>query len=126
MAQTELAKRKCEACVPGTPPIDDARAAELHAQIDPAWGREGNHEIRRRFEFRNFRDAFGFATRVALLAEQEGHHPDMEIGWGYVNLSSTTHAAKGLTDNDFILAAKIDRIAQTANLKNTTSPSSTT
>lgn len=110
VATEELVRRKCEACVPGTPPIGEARAAELHAQIDPGWGREGSARIERTFRFRNFRDAFGFATRVALLAESEGHHPDLEIGWGLVRLTLTTHAAKGLTDNDFILAAKIDRI----------------
>lgn len=106
----ELVGRKCEACAPGTPPIGEARAAELQAQLDPAWSREGNLRIERTFRFRNFRDAFGLATRVALLAEAEGHHPDFEIGWGLVRLVLTTHAAKGLTDNDFIVAAKVDRI----------------
>ncbi|MGH2768018.1 MAG: 4a-hydroxytetrahydrobiopterin dehydratase [Actinomycetota bacterium] len=111
MADEELIRRKCQACTPGTPPIDETRAAELCSQIDAAWEREGNQGIRRAFAFRNFRDAFGFATRVAMLAEAEGHHPDFEIGWGKVTLALTTHAAGGLTDNDFILAAKIDRIA---------------
>lgn len=106
----ELARRECEACEAGTPPIDEGRAAELHSEIDPAWQRETNLKLHRSLEFRNFRDAFGFATRVALLAESEGHHPDIAIGWGYVRLDLTTHVAKGLTDNDFILAAKIDRL----------------
>lgn len=117
MVTEELARRKCEACTPGTPPLDEARAAELHAQIDPDWTREANISIRRELSFRNFRDAFGFATRVALLAEGEGHHPDLEVGWGRVALTLTTHAAKGLTDNDFILAAKVDRLAAGLGLK---------
>lgn len=110
MAGDDLVKRKCEACVPGTPPIDEERAAELHSQIDPSWSRDANRLLRRSFRFKNFRDAFGFATRVALIAEAEGHHPDFEIGWGKVDLTLTTHAAKGLTDNDFIMAAKIGRL----------------
>lgn len=110
MPPTDLAKRHCEACKPGSPPIDEAAAADLQAGIDPAWVREGNRRIGRTFEFRNFRDAFGFATRVALVAESEGHHPDLEIGWGRVVVSLTTHVAGGLTANDFIMAAKIDRL----------------
>jgi 4a-hydroxytetrahydrobiopterin dehydratase len=104
----ELARRHCEACAPGTPPVSEERAVELEAQLDPAWAREGVLRLRRELRFRNFRDAFGFVARVALLAESEGHHPDLELGWGRVAVTLTTHAAGGLTDNDFILAAKLD------------------
>lgn len=107
---TELVKRKCEVCAPGTPPIDVDRAEALHKELDPRWDRHENRNLERSYEFRNFRDAFGFATRVALLAEGEGHHPDMEVGWGRVEIRLKTHVADGLTDNDFILAAKIDRL----------------
>src|SRR6266511_974539 len=110
MTGSELAKRMCEVCAPGTPPTQEARAAELGAQLDPAGDREGTMRLRRELRFRNFRDAFGFTARVALLAEAEGHHPDLELGWGRVAVALTTHAAGGLTDNDFILAAKIDRL----------------
>ncbi len=110
VSETDLVARRCVACTPGTPPLEEARAAELQAQLDAAWSREGNRRLRRTFEFRNFRDAFGFTARVALLAEAEGHHPDLELGWGRLAVALTTHAAKGLTDNDFILAAKIDRL----------------
>jgi 4a-hydroxytetrahydrobiopterin dehydratase len=110
MTETELAKRKCEACAPGTPSLDEAAAAALHAQVDPGWERDGTGMLRRAFEFPNFRDAFGFVARLALLAESEGHHPDIELGWGRVAVTLTTHAAGGLTDNDFILAAKLDRL----------------
>jgi 4a-hydroxytetrahydrobiopterin dehydratase len=106
----ELAGRRCEACAPGTPPIEQARAVELEAQLDPAWRREGTVRLRRELSFRNFRDAFGFVARVALRAEAEGHHPDLVLGWGRAAVALTTHAAGGLTDNDFILAAKIDRL----------------
>jgi 4a-hydroxytetrahydrobiopterin dehydratase len=106
----ELASRHCEACAPGTPPIDEDRAVELEAQLDPSWARDGTLRLRRELRFRNFRDAFGFVARLALLAESEGHHPDIELGWGRVAVTLTTHAAGGLTDNDFILAAKLDRL----------------
>ncbi len=117
MATEELARRKCQACTPGTPRLDEVAAAELHSQIDPGWTRDASVAIRRELAFRNFRDAFGFATRVALLAEDEGHHPDFELGWGRLALTLTTHAAKGLTDNDFILAAKVDRLAAGVGIK---------
>lgn len=106
---SDLAARKCEACHAGTPPLGPEQAAELHAQISPDWVMQDN-TIVREFEFRNFTDAFGMATRVALIAENQGHHPDFEIGWGMLRLTLTTHAAKGLTDNDFIIAAKIDAL----------------
>lgn len=102
-----LVSRRCEACVRGTPPIDTARAAQLQKQINPAWTLEETR-ISRQLKFRNFRDAFAFATKVADIAETEGHHPDLAVGWGYVRVTLTTHAARGLTDNDFIMAAKVD------------------
>ncbi|HYR62742.1 MAG TPA: 4a-hydroxytetrahydrobiopterin dehydratase [Actinomycetota bacterium] len=117
MGAPELAQRRCEACGPGTPALSEEEAADLHRRIDAAWSREGNHVIRRRFGFGNFRDAFGFATRVALLAEGEGHHPDVDVGWGRVVLTLTTHAAGGLTPNDFIMAAKIDQLSEGLGLK---------
>ena len=106
----ELASRHCQACKPGTPTIGEEQAAEYEAQLDPSWVRDDLQRLRRELEFRNFRDAFGFVARLALLAEAEGHHPDIELGWGRVGVTLTTHAAGGLTDNDFILAAKLDRL----------------
>ncbi len=106
---SDLAARKCEACHAGTPPLDPESAAELHAQLGPDWALHPDKLVRQ-FKLKNFRDAFGLATKVALLAEEEGHHPDFEIGWGRLQVTLTTHAANGLTDNDFIMAAKIDRL----------------
>jgi 4a-hydroxytetrahydrobiopterin dehydratase len=107
---TELAKAHCEACLPGTLPLLEEEAAALSAEV-AAWERAGNRTLRREFSFANFRDAFGLVARVALLAEAEGHHPDIELGWGRAAFSLTTHAAGGLTRNDFIMAARIDRLA---------------
>jgi 4a-hydroxytetrahydrobiopterin dehydratase len=106
---SELAAAHCEACEPGTPPLHEREAAELSAQV-PAWERDGTRALHREFSFPNFRDAFGFVARVALIAEAEGHHPDVELGWGRAAFKLTTHAASGLTRNDFVLAAKIDRL----------------
>ena len=106
----ELASRHCQACRPGTPTISADKAAEYDAQLDPSWDRDDLLRLRRELEFPNFRDAFGFVARLALLAEAEGHHPDIELGWGRVAVTVTTHAAGGLTDNDFIMAAKLDRL----------------
>jgi 4a-hydroxytetrahydrobiopterin dehydratase len=107
---SELASAHCEACEPGTPPLPEHEAAQLSAQV-PDWAREGTSSLRRELSFPNFRDAFGFVARVALIAEAEGHHPDIELGWGRAAIELTTHAASGLTRNDFVMAAKIDRLA---------------
>jgi 4a-hydroxytetrahydrobiopterin dehydratase len=106
----ELASQKCVDCLPGTPPLSADQAQELAGQIDPAWAQEGGG-IAREFKLRNFNEAFGLATRIALLAEEQGHHPDLEVGWGRVKVFLTTHSAGGLTKNDFVVAAKIDKIA---------------
>jgi 4a-hydroxytetrahydrobiopterin dehydratase len=106
-----LASEHCVSCKPGTPPLSEEEAAELAADV-PDWQRAGNQKLRREFSFDNFRDAFGFVARAALVAEAEGHHPDIELGWGRAAFDLTTHAASGLTRNDFVMAAKIDRLAQ--------------
>jgi 4a-hydroxytetrahydrobiopterin dehydratase len=106
---SELAAAHCEACEPGTPTLPEPEAAELSGQV-PEWERDGTRSLRREFSFPNFRDAFGFVARAALIAEAEGHHPDIELGWGRAAFELTTHAASGLTRNDFVLAAKIDRL----------------
>jgi 4a-hydroxytetrahydrobiopterin dehydratase len=108
-----LASEHCEACEKGTPPLSEEEAATMGAQV-PEWQREGNQKLHREFSFPNFRDAFGFVARAALVAEAEGHHPDIELGWGRASFDLTTHAASGLTRNDFVMAAKIDRLAQQA------------
>ncbi|MGQ0678788.1 MAG: 4a-hydroxytetrahydrobiopterin dehydratase [Actinomycetota bacterium] len=104
----DLTSRKCRACGPDTPVLGNGELQRLMAGAGE-WVLDGSSLVRQ-LEFKNFRDAFGMATRVALLAEDEGHHPDFEIGWGTLKLTLTTHAARGLTDNDFIMAAKIDAL----------------
>jgi 4a-hydroxytetrahydrobiopterin dehydratase len=108
---SDLSKQHCEPCEKGTPPLSEQEAAELGSEV-PDWERDGNRTLRREFTFDNFRDAFGFVARAALVAEAEQHHPDIELGWGRAAFELTTHAASGLTRNDFVMAARIDRLAQ--------------
>ena len=99
-------------CNAGTPRLspDEARA-EAGGLESEGWT-IGETALERTFEFRNFNAAFGLATRVALLAEREGHHPDLEIGWGRLRVRLTTHAIGGLSRNDLVMAAKIGRLHQ--------------
>ncbi len=106
---TDLAQKKCEACAPGTPPLNPEQAEALLKDVDGDWQLDGK-QIVREIKLRNFRDAFGLATKIALLAEEQGHHPDLEVGWGRVKIALTTHSIKGLSENDFIMAAKIDAL----------------
>jgi 4a-hydroxytetrahydrobiopterin dehydratase len=108
---TDLASEHCREYPPGTPPLNEDDAAELQRQV-PAWEREGNRALRREFSFDDFSGAFGLVARVALLAEAESHHPEIELEWGRAAFRTWTHTASGLSRNDFILAAKIDLLAQ--------------
>ena len=94
----------------GTLPLDEDQAQALDTRLGQAWQRDGTRRLRREFTFGDFRDAFGFATRVALLAEREFHHPELTVTWGKVLVTLWTHTVEGLSRNDFIIAAKIDRL----------------
>jgi 4a-hydroxytetrahydrobiopterin dehydratase len=106
-----LADERCEVCKPGTPHLGDEEAAGLTGEIDGAWEVVGGHEkLRRRVKTADFGDSMAVAVRIGFVAEAEGHHPDLHVHWGRLVIDLTTHAAKGLTRNDFVLAAKIDRL----------------
>ena len=106
---TELANKTCVPCKGGTPPLKDEELAELQRQV-PEWEVVEQHRLRRRFRFKNFREALRFVNRVGELAEEQGHHPDVSFGWGYAEITVWTHKIDGLTESDFILAAKIDAL----------------
>lgn len=106
-----LLHRHCQPCSDGTPPISVQRAGELGSELNEGWEIDSNIRLYKKLEFPDFAQSFAFATSVALLAEKEGHHPDLTIGWGHLDISLTTHVAGGLTENDFIIAAKIDAMA---------------
>jgi 4a-hydroxytetrahydrobiopterin dehydratase len=110
-----LAEKTCTPCRGGVPPLTAQQAEELRAQ-SPQWALvDDAHRIERTFRFRDFREALTFVQKVGELAEFEGHHPDVNFGWGYAMVSLRTKKIKGLHENDFIMAAKIDRLAQRPN-----------
>jgi 4a-hydroxytetrahydrobiopterin dehydratase len=104
----DLRNKKCVPCEGGVSKLNKNEITQYKGQIDPAWELEGGIKIKRAFNFVNFRHTIEFVNRVATLAEEEGHHPDMQVGYGYCVIELWTHAIKGLSENDFILAAKID------------------
>ena len=105
-----LSDKRCVACEGGVPPMARAEAEKLMAELHADWKLEGD-KIERTLKFKDFKDAMAFANGVADLAEAEGHHPELEISYGKVEVELTTHAIKGLSENDFIMAAKIDRLS---------------
>lgn len=109
----ELARKRCVPCEGGIAPFTPAQAEELLRQLNPGWMVvDDAHLLVREFHFKNFTDAMVFANKVAAIAEEENHHPDLSIGWGRVAVELTTHAIEGLSENDFIVAAKIDELEE--------------
>ena len=105
----DLTKKKCIPCEGGTPPFTEEEAKKYLRQVR-GWELEGN-KIKREFKFKNFVQAIKYVNRIAELAEREQHHPDILVySWNKVRLTSYTHAIGGLSENDFILAAKINQI----------------
>jgi 4a-hydroxytetrahydrobiopterin dehydratase len=108
---SELANRKCKPCEGGTPPLTPERAAQLLTEVSSAWSlTENAHAIRREFAFKDFYRTMSFVNALAHIANIEDHHPDLEIGYNYCRVTFTTHAVRGLSENDFVCAAKIDLI----------------
>jgi 4a-hydroxytetrahydrobiopterin dehydratase len=106
---TTLASAKVIAVDASTPPLPAGEATRLATGLDPAWRVEADH-LTREFRLGTFAAAFGLATRIALVAEQHGHHPTIEIAWGRLVVTWQTDAIGALTINDLIMAAKVDRI----------------
>lgn len=106
-----LTEKTCTPCRGGVPPLTREEAKAFHKQA-PEWQLlDDAHRIERTFRFRSFGEALSFVRHVGELAEAEGHHPDVSFGWGYATVSLRTKKIKGLHENDFIMAAKIDRLA---------------
>lgn len=95
-------------CEGGVPPLKGEALRQHQQQISSAWEVVEEHHLKRTFTFPNFRRALEFVQRVGELAEEEGHHPDLTLSWGRVEITLFTHSIGGLSENDFILAAKID------------------
>jgi 4a-hydroxytetrahydrobiopterin dehydratase len=108
---TALAERNCTPCRGGIPPLCAEDAERLRVEAADWALLDDAKRIERTFRFRNFREAFGFVAKAAALAEDESHHPEIRFGWGFATVSLQTKKIKGLHENDFIMAAKLDRIA---------------
>ena len=109
---TDLAERRCVACRGDQPALAPDAIAALKEQLSDAWTVIDAHHLVRRFDFPDFSSALAFVNLVGGVAEEEDHHPDLLLGWGRVEVRIWTHVVDGLSENDFILAAKIDRLAQ--------------
>lgn len=105
----KLSEQKCAPCQAGTPPLSREQAEEMLEET-PGWTHR-NGAIERDFEFADFREAIAFINEVADIAEDEGHHPDISVYYNKVHLKLTTHKIDGLSQNDFIMAAKINELA---------------
>jgi 4a-hydroxytetrahydrobiopterin dehydratase len=108
---SELASRRCRPCEGGIPALTPAAATQLLAQVSSDWMLTDNaRAIRREFRFRDFYRTMSFVNAIAHLANIEDHHPDLEVGYNYCRVTYTTHAVGGLSENDFVCAAKVDLI----------------
>lgn len=104
-----LASQRCATADAETPTLTADEIAHLRSGLDGAWTVDPDR-LTRTFRFPNFGSAFGLATRIALLAESQGHHPSMEVAWGRLTVAWTTDAIGGISANDVIMAAKVDRL----------------
>ncbi len=107
----DLADKECIPCRGGVPPLKGAEIEPLAVQL-PHWTVVDEHHLERQYRFKNFREALDFTNRVGELAEREGHHPDIHLAWGKVGIHLWTHKIDGLTESDFVMAAKIERLGK--------------
>ena len=110
MEACDLAAKKCVPCRGGVPPLKGAAIQELLTALDGGWLVIDAHQLEKEYRFKEFADALAFTNQVGALAEAEGHHPDIYLAWGKVKLILWTHKVDGLTESDFIFAAKADRL----------------
>ena len=106
---SELSSRQCVPCRGGVPPLSGEEIRPLLSQLSQ-WEVVNEHHLKKEYRFKNFKEALDLVNRVGELAEEQGHHPDICFGWGKVEVTIWTHKIDGLTESDFILAAKIDAL----------------
>lgn len=106
---SELAKRECVPCKGGVPPLEGAELDAMKEQLGCGWRVVDGHHLEKLYEFENFRHALAFTNRVGELAEEQNHHPDLHLSWGKVRITIWTHKIDGLTESDFVFAAKADQ-----------------
>ena len=106
---SDLAEQTCVPCRGGVPPMEAAEADRLLARLDDGWQVVETHHLERAYEFPDFARALAFVNAIGAIAEEQGHHPDVHLSWGRVAVEIWTHKIDGLTESDFVLAAKFDR-----------------
>ena len=107
---SELSNMECVPCKGGAAPLKGEEIEKLHRKIDTDWNIIEEHHLEKSFSFLDFRQALDFTNKVGELAESQGHHPDIYLSWGKVKLTIWTHKIDGLTESDFIFAAKVDHM----------------
>jgi 4a-hydroxytetrahydrobiopterin dehydratase len=107
---SKLASKECIPCKGGVPPLSREEQRGLLRRLDGGWRVIAEHHLAKDYEFDDFRSALDFTNRVGELAEEVGHHPDVYLAWGKVGLTIWTHKVDGLTENDFVFAAKADAV----------------
>jgi len=110
----DLASKQCIPCRGDVPPLKGAQLAEFHNQLGEGWKVIDEHHLAKDFKFRNFADALAYVNRVGEMAEEQGHHPDVYLAWGKVRIEIWTHKINGLTESDFVFAAKSETLLKSA------------
>ena len=113
MKGCELAAKECVPCKGGVPPLKGAPLQNLLAAVNNDWRVVDEHHLEKEYKFKDFREALDFTNRVGEMAELQGHHPDIHLAWGKVKVTVWTHKIDGLTESDFIFAARTDRLPPT-------------
>lgn len=107
-----LSDKTCIPCRGGVPPLEGAELERLLGELGQGWQVVDGHHLVKEYGFKDFADALAFVNRLGAIAEEQGHHPDLYLAWGKVRAEIWTHKIDGLTESDFILAAKFDRAVQ--------------
>lgn len=109
---SKLAKKRCVPCRGGVPPLAGQELRRLQEELGGGWSVVDEHHLQKEYTFDDFAEALNFTNKVGAIAEEEGHHPDIALSWGRVELKIWTHKIDGLTESDFVLAAKADTAAE--------------
>ena len=107
---SQLAEKECVPCKGEVPPLKGLQLTSVARELNGGWQVVKEHHLEKEYKFKDFRQALEFTNKVGELAEAQGHHPDIYLGWGKVKLTIWTHKIDGLTESDFVLAAKADRL----------------
>jgi 4a-hydroxytetrahydrobiopterin dehydratase len=105
-----LAEKECVPCKGGVPPLKADQLAKFSNELNGGWKVIKEHHLEKEYKFKDFREALDFSNKVGELAESQGHHPDIYLAWGKVKLTIWTHKIDGLTESDFVMAAKSDKL----------------